>query len=416
MPSLADPVKLPCGLVLPNRFVKAAMAEQLSPDGAPNEDFIQAYSRWAEGGWGALLTGNVHVDINHLGSPRDPAAPGTSHGGEFDPEALAIWRRYADACQKHGTPGIVQVCHPGRQSPLGAGRRGFFAKSLAPSAVPIKIGDGLLAYFLGALLFGTPREMTVAEIENVVRQFVDTARLMKESGFMGIELHGAHGYLIDQFLSPKTNRRTDAYGGTPEKRAKFVLDIITQTRQAVGPNFCIGIKLNSADHDAADFEDTMRQIELLVEVGIDFLEISGGSLENPQMMGYNIKTSSRTAAREAFFLDFATETRKRFPHLLLMLTGGIRSRQGAKAVVSDGACDLVGIGRPACVNPSFPKLLLDVAGTPDEKARLPLAKAPLPGWAKLIPLKILGAGAESMFYVGQIYRLAKGLATFGPKV
>lgn len=140
------------------------------------------------------------MDINHLGSPRDPAAPGTtSNGGDFDPETLAIWRRYADACQKHGTPGIVQVCHPGRQSPLGAGRRGLFAKSLAPSAVPIKIGDGLLAYLLGALLFGTPREMTVAEIENVVRQFVDTARLMKESGFMGIELHGAHGYLIGRF-------------------------------------------------------------------------------------------------------------------------------------------------------------------------------------------------------------------------
>ncbi|KAL1997771.1 hypothetical protein VTN02DRAFT_795 [Thermoascus thermophilus] len=279
MASLADPVKLPCGLVLPNRFVKAAMAEQLSPDGAPNEDFIQAYSRWAEGGWGALLTGNVHVDINHLGSPRDAAAPrtistGEGNGNVSDPDTLAIWRRYADACQKHGTPGIVQICHPGRQSPLGAGRRGFFAKSLAPSAVPMRIGDGLLAWFLAALLFGTPREMTVAEIEGVVRQFVDTARFMKECGFMGVELHGAHGYLIDQFLSPKTNRRTDAYGGTPEKRAKFVLDIIAQTRQAVGPDFCIGIKLNSADHDAADFEDTMRQIGLLVEAGIDFLEVS----------------------------------------------------------------------------------------------------------------------------------------------
>lgn len=123
------------------------------------------------------------------------------------------------------------------------------------------------------------------------------------------------------------------------------------------------------------------------------------------MMGHNVKTSSRTAAREAFFLDFATETRKRFPHLLLMLTGGIRSRQGAEAVLSDGACDLVGIGRPACVNPSFPKLLLDVEGTPDEEAQLPLAKAPLPGWAKLIPLKILGAGAESVsFYPLQMYR------------
>jgi len=155
--------------------------------------------------------GNVQVDITYLGGPFDLAAPAPSStttttkngegrgGGDFDEKTLALWRKYADACQKHGTPAIVQICHPGRQSPLGAGKRGFFAKTIAPSAVPLDIGRGLLARSLRALLFGTPREMTVPEIEAVVRQFVDAARLMAESGFAGIELHGAHGYLIGMF-------------------------------------------------------------------------------------------------------------------------------------------------------------------------------------------------------------------------
>ncbi|KAJ9326978.1 hypothetical protein DTO027B5_5576 [Paecilomyces variotii] len=423
MPSvLSDPVKLPCGVVLPNRLSKAAMAEQMakSSDHTPDDSFVQAYSRWAEGGWGSILTGNVQVDANYLGGPNDLAPP-RDYNPEKDAAVLQRWKKYADACQKHGSPGIVQLCHPGRQSPLGAGERGLLTSTIAPSPIPLDIGDGILATLVRMLVFPTPREMTVPDIETVTRQFVDAARLMADAGFSGIELHGAHGYLIDQFLSPKTNHRTDAYGGTPERRAKFLLDIITETRKAVPANFCIGIKLNSADHDSSNFEDVMTQIGLVVAAGIDFIEISGGSYESPKMMGYELaqkqqrQTSSRTAAREAFFLDFAREARKRYPDVVLMLTGGFRSRQGAEAAVKENACDLVGIGRPACVNPRFAHLLLD-EGTKDEEAQLPLEKAPVPTLMKWLPVKIQSAGAESVYYMAQIQRLAKGLATYAPGI
>ncbi|RJE26252.1 FMN binding oxidoreductase [Aspergillus sclerotialis] len=337
---------------------------------------------------------------------------------ERDAALVNQWRTYAEACQKHGTPSIVQACHPGRQSPRIAGRRGIFGQSIAPSAIPLKLGESCLDQFISAMAFSSPREMTQADIDTVIRQFVDAARLMADSGFSGIELHGAHGYLLDQFLNAKTNQRTDAYGGTPEKRAKIVLDIVTEIRKVVPSNFCVGIKLNSADHNSSTFEGTMTQIGLLVEAGIDFLEVSGGSYEDPSMMGYGKDEqpkSERTAAREAFFLEFATEVRKRYPTLILMLTGGFRSRAGAEAAIKANACDIIGIGRPSAIDAKFPQLLLDES-VPDEKAQLPLAKVKPPFIAKFLPMsmKSVGAGLESSYYAGQIKRIGNGLKTYVP--
>ncbi|KAK9849086.1 hypothetical protein MYU51_014981 [Penicillium brevicompactum] len=416
MPSpLADPVKLPCGLVLPNRLSKAAMAELMAKNNHPTNTLADAYEQWSDGGWGSILTGNVQVDVNHMGSPFDPALHSEYKSPDSNADLVAQWKKYADACQKHGTPAIAQICHPGRQSFRGAGHRGLFAQTLAPSAVSIKLGDGYLERLLACLAWTSPKEMTSQDVERVIAQFVDTARLMADAGFSGIELHGAHGYLIDQFLSGKTNLRTDDYGGTPEKRARFVLEILSQTRKVVPATFCIGIKLNSADHDSATFEETMTQIALLADAGIDFMEISGGTYEDPSMMGYAKapRKSERTAAREAFFLEFSKEVRSRHPGLVLMLTGGFRTRAGAEAAIRDGACDLVGIGRPAAVNPKFPRLLLD-EGVKDSEAQLPLNKAPVPWYTRFLPANLIGAGAESTYYATQIQRLAKGLVTLAP--
>jgi 2,4-dienoyl-CoA reductase-like NADH-dependent reductase (Old Yellow Enzyme family) len=170
----------------------------------------------------------------------------------------------------------------------------------------------------------------------------------------------------------------------------------------VPKSFAIGIKLNSADHSSATFEETMTQISLLVSAGIDFMEISGGSYEDPKMMGHAVEEapkakSARTAAREAFFLEFAQEVRKRHPDLVLMLTGGFRSRAGAEAAVKDGACDLVGIGRPSAVDPGFAGKLLD-EGVSDEEAVLRLEKVPTPWYAAWLPRNLIGAGAESVSF------------------
>ncbi|KAJ5486447.1 hypothetical protein N7530_000747 [Penicillium desertorum] len=423
MPSpLADPVKLPLAMHKWEEDLthfQAAMAELLAKNNHPTDPLVDAYEQWSDGGWGSILTGNVQVDVNHMGSPFDPALHSEYKDSETNSALVAQWKKYADACQKHGTPAIAQICHPGRQSFRVAGRRGMFAQTLAPSAVPIKVGDSYLEKLIGYLAWTEPKEMTTQDVERVIRQFVDTARLMADAGFSGIELHGAHGYLLDQFLNGKTNLRTDAYGGTPEKRTRFVLEIITQTRKVVPTTFAIGIKLNSADHSSTTFEETMTQIALLAEAGLDFMEISGGSYEDPKMVGYgkaNLATepkSSRTAAREAFFLEFSKEVRQRHPELVLMLTGGFRSRAGAEAAIRDNACDLVGIGRPAAIDAKFPRLLLD-EGVGDDEAQLLLNKAPVPWYTRFLPLHLIGAGAESTYYAAQIQRLGKGIATLAP--
>ncbi|KAJ5208403.1 hypothetical protein N7449_002782 [Penicillium cf. viridicatum] len=412
MPSLLnDAVKLPCGLVFPNRLSKAAMAENLAKsDNNPNEDLNQAYKLWSEGGWGMIMTGNVQIDINHLGSHAD-AAVQTSYDGPKD-KNLKLWKAYADACQKYGTPAIVQISHPGRQSLRGAGRRGLFSSTIAPSAIPLAMGDSFMDSVITTLAFPKPREMMQKDIDTVIRLFVDSVRLMADSGFSGVELHAAHGYLLDQFLSPKSNHRTDAYGGSVENRAKLILEILRECRAVVPANFCIGLKLNSADHSPASLEDTLAQIGMFVKAGIDFLEVSGGSYENPRMVDgdephVSQKKSARTAAREAFFLDFAKETRKRYPTLVLMLTGGFRSRAGAEAAIKENACDIVGIARPAAINPSLPKLFLD-EDTAEEDAQITLNKAQPGLLSKLLRSQILGAGAETAHYGTQIHRLSRG--------
>ncbi|KAJ6111783.1 hypothetical protein N7523_007844 [Penicillium sp. IBT 18751x] len=418
MPSLLnDAVKLPCGLVLPNRLAKAAMAENLGKsDHNPNEDFYQAYSRWSDGGWGMIITGNVQVDINHLGNFWDPALQSDYTGPED--KRLQMWKKYAEACQKHGTPTIVQISHPGRQSLRGAGRRGLFAQTLAPSAVPLAIGGSFLDSVITSLAFPRPREMTQKDIDAVTHLFVDTARLMADSGFSGIELHAAHGYLLDQFCNSKFNLRTDAYGGSAERRAKFLLDILRECRKVVPANFCIGVKFNSADHSTAYLKDTLTQIGMLVEAGIDFLEVSGGTYENPRMAEGDKPTMSegksvRTAAREAFFLEFAKETRKQYPDLRLMLTGGFRSRAGAEAAIQENACDLVGMARPAAVNPHLPNIFLS-EDIPDKDTQITLNKVRPGLLPRLLRSRVLGAGAETTYYSNQISRMAKGLTPCAP--
>lgn len=298
---LAKPITLPVsGLTLPNRLAKAAMAEALSPAGVPTPALAAAYEQWARGGWGLVMTGNVQVDARWLGQPGDnvllDAGTGTGGGGDADGEydeaaMLAAWKPWAAACQAvaagGASPTIVQVNHPGRQSPLGAalpGRRGFFTKALAPSAVPLRLGDGLLARAAAALAFGTPRAMTAAEIADVVRRFAAAARVSAAAGFDGVEVHAAHGYLLAQFLSPRTNLRADAYGGTPAKRARIVADVVRAIRAATPAGFTVGIKLNSVDHQVeAELEDAIEQLRVIVDAGIDFLEISGGSYEDPKV-------------------------------------------------------------------------------------------------------------------------------------
>lgn len=222
----------------------------------------------------------MQIDGRYLGHAGDVAWNDTV---TYE-EQLSVWKRWANVCNGHSTPTIVQISHPGRQSPPFAGSKGFWDKTWSSSAVPMSLGDGCLPSLLGKLVFGTPREMTKEDIRHVVQGFARTAKLAADAGFAGAEIHGAHGYLIDQFLSEKVNQRTDEYGGSPAKRVRIVLDIVEAMRAVVPPSFCIGIKFNSVDHQSAErLRECVEGLKLITEAGIDFMEVSGGSYENPRV-------------------------------------------------------------------------------------------------------------------------------------
>ncbi|GKZ92156.1 hypothetical protein AnigIFM59636_004869 [Aspergillus niger] len=410
--AISEHLTLKCGLQMKNRLVKAAMAEHMSDsDNLPTELHNRAYAEWGRGGWGMLLTGNVQVDRMYLGDARD-VAPNPA----IEPELIRRWSEWSAACTKHGTPTVMQICHPGRQSPMGAGSRCLTAKNVAPSPIPLSFGSRIIDRFASSVIFGTPREMTQKDIDHVVDQFVYTSRLASQTGFQGVELHAAHGYLLSQFLSPTANLRTDQYGGSPAGRVKIIVDIIHAIRKAVPATFCVGIKLNSVDHQSESaLKACVEQLKLIVEAGVDFVEISGGSYEDPQMMSSSASNkqpekSARTVAREAFFLEFASAIRAQFPGTPLMVTGGFRTRTGMEKALIDKDCDMIGIGRPAVLKPTLPNDILLNPDVPAESARLVTQQINQPWILKMLSNRSVGAGLESTWYSSQIERLGRGLA------
>ncbi|KAH7127817.1 NADH:flavin oxidoreductase/NADH oxidase [Dactylonectria estremocensis] len=412
MAALQDPKELVCGLTLPNRFVKAAMSEKMdNGSNIPPDDLLRIYKEWSKGRWGMLITGsihhshdpfcapltlvtgNVHVDPAHLGAKGDFSIDGTRLS---EPAYKEGWRKWADACE---TPVILQINHPGRQSARAAGTRGPFAPAVAPSAIPLDFGSGILQRLLRALAFGSPRELTTEEVEEIIEKFVQAAKFAYESGFSGVEVHAAHGYLLAQFMSSRTNTRTDGYGGSPSKRAEAAVQILRRVRAATSPTFCVGLKLNSADMDQSGdtSEDFLEQLQLLVECGIDFLEISGGSYENPTMSnGANDTTTNRSAStvrREAFFLSFASIIREKYPSLPLIVTGGFRTLGGMEDAVKTGQCDFVGLGRPAVMTPHAPTELLN---SEDLTAKLRAPSVDMEWWKKWLRVRALGASTETV--------------------
>ncbi|KAH7124734.1 putative FMN binding oxidoreductase [Dactylonectria macrodidyma] len=362
--------------------------------GLPHGQFYRAYSKWAKGGWGMIFTGNVFVDPAYLGNTLEVSIPSI-----IDTKARTALKKWCQSCSSEGTPTLMQLNHPGRQSILCAGKRSVFAKTLAPSAVPLNLGSGIIPKTARVVLFGTPREMSSVDIETVISQFATAARVAAEAGFAGVELHAAHGYLLSQFLSKKTNLRQDAWGGDATKRARIVVEIINGIRKVVPKGFAVGVKVNSVDHqDDKEMGDSLIQLKSIVDVGVDFIEVSGGSWEDPKacvMMQPNMPPpSARTHAREAFFLSFAKAIREHFSDVPLIVTGGFRSRVGMASAVQEGDCDLIGLARPAVLNPELPKNKIFNAEV-HEAEKLYTENLEKPLLERLIGNRVAGAGAES---------------------
>ncbi|WP_280234930.1 nitroreductase family deazaflavin-dependent oxidoreductase [Nocardia cyriacigeorgica] len=383
MTALHEPLELDCGLVLPNRLMKSALSEGLGTAGlGPDERIERLYTRWGRGGFGLVITGNVMVDRRQLGEPGNIAIT-----DDRDLDGLARW---AKATKDGGAPIWMQINHPGRQANPLATRY----QPVAPSAVAMNI-PGLPA----------PRELTEAEIEDIIDRFATTARIAEQAGFDGVQIHGAHGYLVSQFLSPLVNRRTDGWGGDPRRRMRFPLELIRRIRSAVSPGFGVGIKLNSADFQRGGFtEDESRAvIEQIAAERIDLIEISGGSYESPAMMG----RAASTRAREAYFLEYAQSVRELAATVPLAVTGGFRSRAAMTEAVASGACDIVGLGRPTAVHTAAAAAILDGTDrlhTPTIRLGLPRRLTEAAGVKSLDgaldlqwhsdQLHLIGAGAE----------------------
>lgn len=195
--------------------------------------------------------------------------------------------------------------------------------------------------------------MTEAVIAEVIRRFARTAQLAEQAGFSGVEIHAAHGYLLSQFLSPLSNRRSDAWGGSLENRARLLLEVVTAVRAAVSPGFAVAVKLNSADFQRGGFsaDEARRVVQMLNLLEVDLVELSGGSYEAPAMQGE--ARDGRTLAREAYFVEFARDIRA-IARMPVMVTGGVRRLAVAERVVSSGV-DMVGIGTALALAPDLPR-------------------------------------------------------------
>lgn len=330
---LANPLQLSNGVIIKNRFFKSAMSESLATrNNNPTRSLINLYETWANGGAGLVMTGNVMIDRRALGEPGNVVVE-----DERDLDILMDWTK---AGTKNGTHLWIQLNHPGKQSPKSLSR-----KPVAPSAIPL---SGNLKNY-----FNEPRALNVMEIKDIIIRYGNAARIAKRSGFTGIQVHAAHGYLINQFLSPYHNHRTDEWGGSLGNRLKFFLEIYWEVRSQVGEKFPIGIKLNSADFQRGGFteEESMEVLQKMSEVGIDLIEVSGGNYENPKMLLGN--TEERTKKREAYFLEYAHKARK-LVSTPLVVTGGFRSEEGMTKAIASGAIDMVGIAKPFALVPDLP--------------------------------------------------------------
>ena len=363
------------GKIAKNRFFKSAMEEQLAKHNQPTEQLVRLYDTWAKGGIGISVTGNVMVAENGKGSINDVVIT--------DERSMDMLKAWAKAGTQNDTLLIMQINHAGKQSPKAVNKT-----PVAPSAVPLRGMDGFI---------NPSRALADNEIEMIIRQFIHTAQIAEKAGFSGVQIHGAHGYLVSQFLSPHHNQRTDKWGGSLENRIRFLVEIYQGIRAVVSPSFLVGLKLNSADFQKGGFDenDSIQVVQKMSELGIDFIEISGGNYESPAMMS----TKANTKQREAFFIDYAEKARK-VSQVPLIITGGFRSEQAMNDALNSGHLDFIGIARPLALMPDLPNQIKNGTYQTITTGRIKTGFAPVD--------KKLGAVLEMDWYMYQMALIGQG--------
>ena len=398
MTLLANTLTLPCGAVTPNRIAKAAMTEGLAtPAGLPTPELERLYGLWSDGGAGMLLSGNIQVDRDHLERPGNVIIDSPP-----SPEMQSALARWAAAATRNGNHFWAQISHAGRQT-----QKNINPHPKAPSAVKLGLPGGQ---------FGQPVALTIDEIEDIVRRFGVCAAAVKKAGFTGVQVHAAHGYLLSQFLSPRSNQRTDSYGGSLENRARALLDCVAAVRKAVGTGFPVAVKLNSADFQKGGFafSESLQLAEWLQAAGVDLIEISGGTYEQPKLLGIaGIEdeepqaVAQSTQLREAYFVDFALAMQAKVT-IPLMVTGGFRQRAAMEQALASGSADLIGLGRPMCVLTDAPnQLLAGLTELPRYENNLSLFPRWLSFLGNLKALRAIAGFATQYWYYSQIDALGR---------
>lgn len=359
------------------------------PDDNPTLAHRTLYRRWSEGGAGTLITGNVMVDRRYLERPGNVVVE--------DEHSIAALSAWAEAGRTAGNQFWMQISHPGRQC-----TRFVAAEPVAPSAVQLRLGG----------LFATPRALEEDEIADIIRRYARTAGIAKRAGFSGVQVHGAHGYLCSQFLSPKVNQRTDRWGGGLENRARFLREVVRAVRREVGADYPVAVKLNSSDFQKGAFslEDSCTVAAWLVEDGVDLLEISGGTYENPRLLGLSGSAdgsqAESTRKREAYFLEYGAAIR-RVAKVPLAVTGGFRTHAAMEDALARGEVDVIGLARPLCTEPDLPARLLDgsAESARDDERRLRLGNGFFGPSSSDATLRGLNAQAQTAWFYKQLLLL-----------
>ena len=373
---LEEEMILPNGSVLSNRIAKSAMSENLSNKyNEPTPILLEVYKKWAQSGAGLLITGNIMIDSKAIGEPRNVVVENRKNFG--------MLKEWAESVKGTNTQLWAQINHPGRQAmePINKDLK-------APSAVPLKSGRRKDA------TKKIPIALSESQILAIIESFGNTAIILKDAGFTGVQIHGAHGYLVSQFLSPYTNIRSDKWGGSLENRARFVTEVYRKIRSKVGGSFPIGIKLNSADFQKGGFseEESIEVVKILSKEGIDLIEISGGTYEAPAMMG---KRKKSTIIREVYFMDYIEKARK-ITTTPLMLTGGFRTASVMKDSIASNQFDIIGIARPFALYPNIGNEIFNESQT-NFNTKI-----------KKTGVKGIDGAMNIIWYEAQIKRLGKG--------
>ena len=328
---LLEPIKVG-NTYLKNRIVMPPMEARLNgPDGSITRRMIRYYAERAKGGTGLIIIQNTHID----GKASRSAA---SQGGIHHDHIIAGLNELAEAIQNYGTAAVIQIGHGGRQCAPGAAPM----PPVAPSAVPFSGG-------------AMPRELTLAEIEELQDAFVEAARRAKQSGFDGVEVHGAHGYLLCQFLSPDSNRRTDKYGGSFENRARFPLEIVRKVREQVGNDFIVGYRMSADEYvpGGLTLEETGKFAKMIEAEGIDYIHVSAGTYESL------IHMVPPMYIERAHLVHLAEAIKKLVK--VPIITVGALDVETAEAAIGEGKADMAALGRALIADPEIPnKLRADI--------------------------------------------------------